>query len=113
VWTAVQTATAGRAPLSRQAASRGAVQTTGCGRGGGGRSTSRARLAVIRPSRIAAFSAARRVQRIRVSVAAGSGLPADVRWRLIAANIARRSAAVSMASGMPPTPGIRYACRCC
>lgn len=64
-------------------------------------------LAVIRPSRIAAFSAARIVARIRVSVAADTGVPAAPRWRLIPANMPRRSAVVSMASGTCPIAGIR------
>jgi hypothetical protein len=59
-------------------------------------------LAEIRPSRIAALSAARSVARIRAKVAADSGAPVAGRWRPIAANIARRSAAVSITSGIVP-----------
>jgi hypothetical protein len=40
------------------------------------------------PRRIAAFSAARRVARIRVSMAAETGVPRAWCWRMIAANIA-------------------------
>ena len=108
----VHTATAGRSPASRQAASRGAVQTTGCGRAGAGSSTSLAGLTEISPSRIAAFSAARSVARIRARVAGDSGPPAAGRWRAIAVNVMRRSAAVSIASGMP-MHGRRYVSRWC
>jgi hypothetical protein len=64
-------------------------------------------LAEISPSRIAAFSAARSVARIRATVAGDSGPPAAGRWRAIAVNITRRSAAVSIASGMLPMHGRR------
>jgi hypothetical protein len=70
-------------------------------------------LTEISPSRIAAFSAARSVARIRARVAGDSGPPAAGRWRAIAVNITRRSAAVSIASGMLPMRGRRYVSRWC
>ena len=75
------TATAGRTPASRQAASRGAVETTGCGRAGAGSSTSLAGLTR------SALRADRRVQRRPQRGAdprqgrRGQRPPAAGRWR--------------------------------
>jgi len=64
-------------------------------------------LSLIRPRRIAAFSAARKVARIRVSVAADTGVPSAWCWRMIAVNIACTCPTVSSVSSTSPTYGPR------
>lgn len=104
---AVHTATAGRWPVARQAATRAPVQTTGCGRRTCGNWTQRAGLSAMTCSRTAAFSAERSVAWIRTSVAAETGCAAAACWRWIAVNMACKSAGVSDCSGIRPRCGTR------
>ena len=65
----VHTVAGGRSPLRRHCPTRYGVRTTARGRRARGSSALAAGLSVIRPRRIAAFSAVRKVARIRVRVA--------------------------------------------
>ena len=75
----VQTATAGRTPVSRQAVSRVVVHTTGRIRVGLGSRTRAAGFESIRPWRAASDRALRSVARIRSSVADATSRPDRVR----------------------------------
>jgi len=77
----VQTTTGGRMPSRRQASTRSSVQMTGCGRTGLSSRTWASGLPGRRPSRTAAFRAARSVARTRSTVAGAIGVPFLVRWR--------------------------------
>ena len=112
VCAAVHTATGGRSPVARQWATRLAVQTTACGRRAGGSSTCWAGLSVIRPWRMAVLSAARKVARMRASVAGVTGWPVAWCWRMIAVNMAWTWAVVSSPSRIAPRCGCRYSRAC-
>jgi hypothetical protein len=93
----VHTATAGRWPLRRHAATRAGDHGWGRCRTGRGNTTSRAGLTSSNRSRTATFSARRSVARMRCSVAAVTGCPSRVRCVAMSANIASRCPTVSPA----------------
>ena len=100
-------ATAGHSPVRRQCSTRSGVHTTARGRRARGSSARLAGLSLMRPRRMAAFSAARSVAWTRFSVAADTGGPSSWWWRMIAVNMACTCAADSSASSTGP----RYAAR--
>jgi hypothetical protein len=108
VCVAVHTATGGRSPDRRHCSTRYGVHTTARGRRARGSSALLAAFSLIIPRRIAAFSAARKVAWIRVSVAADTGVPRAWCWRMIAVNIACTCPADSSASSTSPRYGARY-----
>ena len=104
----VQTATGGRMPSRRQASTRSSVQMTGCGRTGLSSRTCASGLAVMRPSRTAAFSADRSVARIRSTVDAAISVPLLVRWRASRLKQACSRLPVRSARVIRPMLGMRY-----
>jgi len=112
VCAAVHTATAGRSPVRRHCSTRYGVHTSARGRRARGSSALAAGFSLISPRRIAAFSAARRVARIRVKVAVETGVPMAWWWRMIAVNIACTWATDSSASRTSPRYGPRYRRTC-
>ena len=103
----VHTATAGRAPVSRQAISLVAVHTTGRTRHGFGSRTFVAGLTSIRPCRTASDRALRSVARIRSSVEEATSRPDLVRPKAMIRNAACTCAGRSDASRIRPSNGIR------
>ena len=93
--------------ITRFLGTRAAVHITGRGRRGEGSSAREAALAVMSPARIAAFSAARSVARMRARVAAVTGRPSASCWRTIAVNIASTCRALTSASRIRPRHGLR------
>ena len=88
------------------------VHTTARGRRAFGSSARLAGLSAISPARIAAFSAARSVARIRLSVAGDTDDPSAWWWRVIAVSMACRWAAGSSAGRTRPRYGFRYTRTC-